>query len=500
MPSTVRTLLARPELALRLLTPESELPPGAIDAPVLWAHPSELGDPTPFLDAGHLLLTTGTAFRGGAGPDLDAEFADDYVRRLRRAGVAGLGFGSGVVRPVPPELLDACRRHGLPLVEVPYSTPFIAIARTVADAIAADEHERQRWSLAAGRAISRAALRPDGLSATLAELARQLGAWVALIGPGGAVDREAPAGGADAERREAVAAAARELLARGRRGSRVVEAAGARVELQTLGAGGALRGVLAVGESPQLDAAGRELVDAVIALAGLALEQHRDLGRVESRLRTRLLPGILAADPSAEAVAAELWGALPPGLLRVAVAADPGDADADEALERLAAGHGRFHARADGRIVLVGGADDEAPVRLAEMLGTAVGVSAPVERARLERARDDAELALAAASGPGVHESGAGFHALAASPSAVRLARAELAPLVEHDAAHGTELVHTLRVWLEQGAQHDAAARALGVHRHTVRNRVAAAERLLGRELSGFPARAELWAILLAAA
>lgn len=99
-----------------------------------------------------------------------------------------------------------------------------------------------------------------------------------------------------------------------------------------------------------------------------------------------------------------------------------------------------------------------------------------------------------------MHESGAGFHALAASPSAVRLARAELAPLVEHDAAHGTELVHTLRVWLEQGAQHDAAARALGVHRHTVRNRVAAAERLLGRELSGFPARAELWAILLAAA
>ena len=43
-----------------------------------------------------------------------------------------------------------------------------------------------------------------------------------------------------------------------------------------------------------------------------------------------------------------------------------------------------------------------------------------------------------------------------------------------------------------------AAAQALGVHRHTVRSRVALAERLLGRDLSGFHARADLWAALLA--
>jgi purine catabolism regulator len=36
----------------------------------------------------------------------------------------------------------------------------------------------------------------------------------------------------------------------------------------------------------------------------------------------------------------------------------------------------------------------------------------------------------------------------------------------------------------------------LGVHRHTVRARVALAQRLLGVDLGSFPARAELWAAL----
>ena len=78
------------------------------------------------------------------------------------------------------------------------------------------------------------------------------------------------------------------------------------------------------------------------------------------------------------------------------------------------------------------------------------------------------------------------------------VALATLAPLAEHDASHGTALVATMRAWLEHGGQFDATAQSLGVHRHTVRSRVALAERLLGRDLSGFHARADLWAALLA--
>ena len=62
MKPTVQTLLDRADLALGLLTPADALAPGALETPVVWAHTSDLPDPTPFLDAGHVLLTTGTQF------------------------------------------------------------------------------------------------------------------------------------------------------------------------------------------------------------------------------------------------------------------------------------------------------------------------------------------------------------------------------------------------------------------------------------------------------
>jgi purine catabolism regulator len=86
----------------------------------------------------------------------------------------------------------------------------------------------------------------------------------------------------------------------------------------------------------------------------------------------------------------------------------------------------------------------------------------------------------------------------ALSDDARALARAELAPLSDHDTEHGTHLVEMVQVWLECDCSHEAAARALGVHRHTVRSRLALAERLLGRDLTSFATRAELWAALRA--
>jgi purine catabolism regulator len=88
--------------------------------------------------------------------------------------------------------------------------------------------------------------------------------------------------------------------------------------------------------------------------------------------------------------------------------------------------------------------------------------------------------------------------AFLARTDARAVARATLAPLIEHDAESGTALLETTRAWLAHGGQFDATAQELGVHRHTVRSRIALAEKLLGRDLSGFHARADLWAALLA--
>ncbi|MDQ1130752.1 helix-turn-helix domain-containing protein [Microbacterium sp. SORGH_AS_0888] len=85
------------------------------------------------------------------------------------------------------------------------------------------------------------------------------------------------------------------------------------------------------------------------------------------------------------------------------------------------------------------------------------------------------------------------------SPTARAIADARLEPLRAHDAAAGSALLETVRTWLAHDARIDEAARVLGVHRHTVRARVAQAQQLLGVDLSSFPARAELWAALVAA-
>ncbi|WP_235825323.1 PucR family transcriptional regulator [Agromyces badenianii] len=509
---TVQTLLDRPELGLGLLTQAPELPDGALAAPVVWAHSSDLADPTPFLDAGHVLLTTGTQF----GDDADAAFAAAYVQRLRATGVAALGFGTEVIREGTPEsLVDACAAQGLPLFEVPYRVPFIAIARTVADLIAEDANARQAWALSAQRAISLAALRPDGLSATLAELSHRIGAWVGLIDATGSLDREAPSGGLDQPLLGEVVGEARSMLRRGQRAGRTLlagESTGApqRMTLQTLGTGGALRGVIAIGDSPELDQAGREVVTSVIALAGLALEQNRNLDRARGHLRSGLLRGILAGELSlAERVATEMWGPLPAAPVRIAVTDVP-IASADRLTELLELrvderGGRLFFGRDDEQFVLI---VEESDAGLADELATEfelpVGISDPVATGGIALAHEQALRALERAreSGSGVvpfdEISRQGVLAFLARTDARAVALATLAPLTEHDAAAGTALLATTRTWLEHGGQFDRAARALGVHRHTVRSRIALAERLLGRDLSGFHARADLWAALLA--
>ncbi|BCL18725.1 PucR family transcriptional regulator ligand-binding domain-containing protein [Streptomyces tuirus] len=147
MPATLGTLLSRPDLALRPVVPARP------DRLVRWVHVSELEDPTPYLEGGELLLTTGLQRRA-----VDAGW-DDYVARLTGSNVAGLGFGIGLHHDeIPQGLVAAARRHDLPLLEVPARTPFIAISKAVATAVARDEHQALTTALEAQRNLIRAAL------------------------------------------------------------------------------------------------------------------------------------------------------------------------------------------------------------------------------------------------------------------------------------------------------------------------------------------------------
>lgn len=104
---------------------------------VQWVHSSDLTDPTPFLTPRTVLLTTGEQFVG----PLSKEDADAYVSRLVAAGTTALGVAIGLRWDrIPPHLVESCERHSLPLIRVPYDTPFIAITRAAARLIESSMH------------------------------------------------------------------------------------------------------------------------------------------------------------------------------------------------------------------------------------------------------------------------------------------------------------------------------------------------------------------------
>jgi purine catabolism regulator len=82
---------------------------------------------------------------------------------------------------------------------------------------------------------------------------------------------------------------------------------------------------------------------------------------------------------------------------------------------------------------------------------------------------------------------------LLATPQATAFAESLLRPLVDHDANGRGDLVTSLGAWLEHNGQWDAAAAELGVHRHTLRNRIHRVSELLGRDLDVAAVRVELW-------
>ena len=506
---TLAGLLRKDPLALRLITAEHNTE--RLSREVHWVHSSDLLDPTPFLSDGLVLLTTGQQFRENrADTDTDTgtgtgtEQFTGYVRRLAERGIIGLGYGIGVVDDqIPPALVAACRSAELPLFEVPYATPFIAVARACAEAIAQRDYARRSWALAAQRAVSLAALRPDGLSTILAELSRKLGVWAGLFDGAGELSLQHPGAGLSTSVATELRDEARTMLQRGARAAATLQIGDSPFSLQTLGRGGHLRGVIAIGAT-DLDQEARAVVTAVIAMADLALEQNRRLSAARNALRAGLTQALFSGDAAlVRKVSRELWGALPPAPIVVAITEEAASrSEAITELLELRAEERRggvFFGRVDrGLIILVASADRQVISELVDRFGIRVGVSEPggyvdfsraVQQARIARDRGSTALSL--------FQDVASTGILSTFGSQARpLAVAQLQPLISHDAQQQTELMATLRAWFEQDCSNEACARALGVHRHTVRARLALTEQVLDLDLGSFATRAALWTAL----
>ncbi|GAP49319.1 PucR family transcriptional regulator [Streptomyces azureus] len=553
MPPTLASLVHHSALKLTVRAGGDRL-----DVPVRWAHVSELADPVPYMEGGELLLITALKLDAE-----DPEAMRRYVRRLAGAGVVGLGFAVGVnYEEIPKALVDAAEEEGLPLLEVPRRTPFLAISKAVSAAIAADQYRSVTAGFAAQRELTRQAQTggPEGL---LAALASQVDGWAALYDASGAVVATAPEW---AGRRAArLTGDVQRLRERPAPASSVVGGPEHedRVELHTIGTGRRPRAALAVGTAAALGTAERYALHSAIALLTLTTERSRSLQAAEQRIGAAVLRMLLAGEPDhARAVAGDLYGGLldaPFRMLvaeRVPVSASAALARAEAraeapAVERPSAaalaaadtGGDPLAALADvmesaaaraGEAVLVvpegerlvvlaadGGAAAAACGEYAAALESAragvrekvpggeedelvVGLSAPAGPIAASAAYKQAEQALSVARRRGrvlvEHEQMAAGSVLPLlADDAVRaFADGMLRPLYEHDATGRGDLVASLRAWLSRHGQWDAAAADLGVHRHTLRYRMRRVEEILGRSLDDADARMELWLALKA--
>jgi purine catabolism regulator len=553
MPPTLASLVHHSALKLTVRAGEDRL-----DVPVRWAHVSELADPVPYMEGGELLLVTALKLDAE-----DPEAMRRYVRRLVGAGVVGLGFAVGVnYEEIPKALVDAAEEEGLPLLEVPRRTPFLAISKAVSAAIAADQYRAVTAGFAAQRELTRQAQTggPEGL---LAALASQVDGWAALYDASGAVVATAPEW---AGRRAArLTGDVQRLRDRPAPASSVVGGPENedRVELHTIGTGRRPRAALAVGTAAALGTAERYAVHSAIALLTLTTERSRSLQAAEQRVGTAVLRMLLAGEPDhARAVAGDLYGGLLDAPFRMLVA-ERVPVSASAALARAEAGSAApaverpsaaalaaadtngdpLGALADvvesaaaraGEAVLVvpegerlvvlaadGGAAAAACGEYAAALESAragirekvpggeddelvVGLSAPAGPIAASAAYKQAEQALSVARRRGrvlvEHEQMAAGSVLPLlADDAVRaFADGMLRPLYEHDATGRGDLVASLRAWLSRHGQWDAAAADLGVHRHTLRYRMRRVEEILGRSLDDADARMELWLALKA--
>ncbi len=494
MPCVVDDLVRRPELATRFVAGRD----GRLRR-IAWAHVCEQPDPWVWIGEGDLLMTTGLGVPRSAAAQVE------YVERLAGVGAAGLAVGEDMnAPPLTPHMIDAAELHQLPVLLTRRDIPFIALARAVAEANAeahvlrVEQTERVYEVL---RTSSPEGLDLDGL---LHRMSTVVGCSLGLVDGTAARTAVMPA---------SVPPSLRDALRRRDPGPpedtpRPIRLPG--VEALVL-AVPAPRPALLVAWSTSGGLPDPTVLRHVAAAA--ALHQTRLYADRERSLRlgASLLAQVLDQRITVSAARVALAGA---GLgstewvlaLWDAVAAG-GDAHLlHHDLEDAGVAHLVLTRPPLTYVLLRDDRESVEAVLAALGDGVSVGVSDPVSSPTdVVAAQRQAVWALHRATerrlavlrhsddlGDSVFLPGDREDSRAA-------ARRVLGPVLTHDEVHGSRLLTSLRVFLEENRSWQRAAARLHVHKQTLVYRVRRVEALTGRSLSDTADVADLWLALGAA-
>jgi len=523
--TTVADLLEIEDLSLRLVAGEAGL-----DRPIRWAHVSELTDPTRWLRGGEILLTTGLGLGGDAGTQAA------FVQQLAQAQLAGLGLGLGFAfEKTPAPVVEAGDAAGFPVFEVPFEVPFIAITEALFSRLINEQYVLLQRAGTVQQTLSRLLVDQAGLDALLGAYARMTGTAALLFDLHGEVMASSP----DAARLLDELAAWEEVQAlrpeegdfsvslSGRDGSR---------SLLPIAVGGAPRAFLVIARAGRAEPFHQVVSHHLATAIALDLAKAQAVAQTERRLVGDFLDALLEGELSGDETARRLrflgFGDLPTIAALVGTPDPAGDAVADsvsvedrvEALGRLV--EDRLSRRPapyvcsihDHAVVALfevaepgeARAAAEAVAEVARARGVAArfGVGVPETSVRdPRRVYQEARFVLDAAPAAGVDGRVAciedlGSHrlllALQQDAALDAFSRGLLAPLRAYDRRQHGDLVASLRTFLERNGNWESAARALGVHRHTLRYRIRRVAELTGRDLDSAGDRVEFWLALQA--
>lgn len=490
---TLRALLEHSDLHLRVVVEGS---PGRLDSPIAVSHTTDLVDPSPYLEGGEVVLTTGSAL---AGPQAE-ERCRELVDALDRAGASALGVAIGETLPaVPSALADAAKSAGIALFEVPDATPLLAVSHAVASESRWAARERLRTEHRQQRQLIAGAATTAPTRALVDLTAEMLGGWAALTDENGRLLHSSRPG--------------TEQFVRKALGSRAIRMG--EPDAQSDGENAVLcyplpsptgrpLGHLTAGVEGPAASVDPALVSTAATLLALAVSRTARADQLMGRLRGTVMRRLLDDHATADgATAKDVWGGLPNApilvakvsgstddLMRAQDALDPWLTEGTQSPDPIAFGE-------VGEALWIVMSALRAPAvwqQLESVGGLIVGASRPGgwDEIGLARAAAGTAWRLASDAGSTFTEEGERSPGLVGSLDAdalLTLARERLTPLLER---HGDD-VAVLRAWLRRHGQYDPAAKDLGIHRHTLRRRIDEIADALGMDLDSPTVRAELW-------
>ncbi len=487
-----------PDLGLELVTGEEEL-----DRFVRWVVTQDLPDPSRYLSGGELVLT-GMQWR------TTPEDSETFVAALARAKAAALATGDARYGAPPEDVVEACRRHRIPLFRVHETVAFATVT------------ERLTRDLSTGRAADLSAILDrhrqlvsgTGLGSVLELIGRDLGmrCWVASS------TGRVVAGPQEPPPAEAVTA----FLSASRLPC-VITDENRPYSLFAVDEDGTSRAadwlLIFEGDCADWPEARRALTGELAAVVSLERARQDDRQSAEGRLAEELVQLIVSDAKPAEIISRlELTGLGADGsYVAVAAAAEDGlrPRELRVLLREILYGRTPAAGIVDGEAIALIPTDHsvldviQAAVNtLAPGLGASrlsIGVSGIVDAESLRGAVDEARHARRVATDRhdpacvvGHEELATHMMLLASVPDEVRrMFRLRLLdPLTTYDENNSSDLVHTLEIFLETSGSWARSAEILHVHVNTLRYRIARIEELTGRDLSRLEDRVDFFLAL----